>query len=533
MSVKYDAIIIGSGHNGLTTAGYLAKAGKKVLVLERRDTLGGAVCTETMFQSEEFPQGFRMDVGSSAHIMIHQTPVLDELGLYDHGLEYIEMDPMMSFPFPEGEGVLHFYRDIDRTLDSISKFSPRDVQNYKDFIAFWGRINKGVLKTFLVPPTGKNIISEMMRGQFRDGSMFAKGEQMDGLRRILSSYGQVVDEAFEHPYLKTALLWFAAQSGPTPDQSASGDFVGWQAMLHESGAKRPKGGSGMLTQSMIRMIESYGGEVRGNAPVDRILIKNGKAFGVRLFSGEEYLADIIVSNAHVQTTMLKMVGPEHIDDKLLHRIKNINVGNGFGMVLRCAVRELPEYTACPGDQDIHRGLQLLCPSREYMNRAIGDYQKGLPPDEPAVVAMTFSKIDPTLAPDGAHTLFLWAQWHPYTLQNGLDWDQIRETEAEKIYAVAERYAPNLKGKRIDWYIQTPLDIERKHGLLKGNVMHVEMTFDQMFMFRPTPELSQYKTPVTNLYLSSASCHPGGGVFAAAGYNAASVILREHNKKKWF
>lgn len=533
MTNNYDAIIIGSGHNGLTTAGYLAKAGKKVLVLERRDTLGGAVCTETMFQSEEFPRGFRMDVGSSAHIMIHQTPVLDELSLYDYGLEYIEMDPMMSFPYPDGKGVLHFYKDINRTLDSIAQLSPKDVQNYKDFIAFWGRINKGVLKTFLVPPSGKNIMSEMVRGQIRDGSMFGKGDQMDGLRRILSSYGQVVDEAFEHPYLKTALLWFAAQSGPTPDQSASGDFVGWQAMLHESGAKRPKGGSGMLTQAMINMIRAHGGEVRGDSPVDKILIKNGKAFGVRTQQGEELLADIIVSNAHVQTTMLKMVGADHLDASLIHRVKHINIGNGFGMVLRCAVRELPEYTACPGDEDVHKGLQLLCPSREYMNRAIGDYQKGLPPEEPAVVAMTFSKIDPTLAPDGGQTLFLWAQWHPYHMQNGMKWDDIREAEAQKIYNVVERYAPNMKGKLIDWYIQTPLDIERKHGLINGNVMHVEMTFDQMFMFRPTPELSQYKTPVQNLYLSSASCHPGGGVFAAAGYNAASVILGEHGKKKWF
>lgn len=529
----FDAIVIGSGHNGLTTAGYLAKSGQKVLVLERRDTLGGAVCTETMFQSEKYPQGWRMDVGSSAHIMIHQTPVLDELDLYNYGLEYIEMDPIMSFPYPDGKGVLHFHRDVDRTLESIAKLSPPDVQNYKDFIEFWGRINKGVLKTFLVPPSGRNIITEMAKGQMRDGSMFGKGDQMDGLRRILSSYGQVVEEAFEHPHLKTALLWFAAQSGPTPDQSASGDFVGWQAMLHESGAKRPKGGSGMLTQAMINMIRDHGGEVRADAPVDKILIKNNKAFGVRLASGEEILAKRVVSNAHVQTTMLKMVGADHLDANLLHRVKNINVGNGFGMVLRCAVDELPVYTACPDDEHIHKGLQLLCPSREYMNNAIGDFQKGMPPEKPAVVAMTFTKIDPSLAPEGKHTLFLWAQWHPYKLANGVQWDDIREKEAQKIYDVLVDYAPNMKGKLIDWYIQTPLDIERKHGLINGNVMHVEMTFDQMFMFRPTPEMSQYKTPIENLYLSSASCHPGGGVFAAAGYNAAKVILKDSKKKKWF
>jgi phytoene dehydrogenase-like protein len=176
---------------------------------------------------------------------------------------------------------------------------------------------------------------------------------------------------------------------------------------------------------------------------------------------------------------------------------------------------------------------MLCPDRDYMFRAIGDFHRKEPPKEPAVVAMTFSKIDPTLAPEGKHTLFAWAQWHPYELANGVQWDDIREREAEKIYDVVVRYAPNMKGKRLDWYIQSPLDIERKHGLLRGNVMHVEMSFDQMFMFRPTPELSQYKTPIKGLYLSSASCHPGGGVFAAAGYNAAKVVLKDISKKRWF
>lgn len=529
MSSKYDAVVIGSGHNGLTCACYLAKAGHKVLVLERRDTIGGAVCTETMFKSAEWPEGFRMDVGSSAHFMIHQTPVIQELELEKYGLEYIEMDPFMSYPVLGSEKVIHFYRDIERTVESIAKVSEKDTSAYREFIAFWDRINRGVLKAFLVPPTGKNIFFEMMKGQIRDGGMFEKGRQMEGLRQIFSGYEQVVNEYFADPNVRTALIWMAAQSGPPPDQTATGPFVGWQAMLHQSGGKRPRGGSGMLTQAMAAMLRANGGEVRADAPVREILVSGGKAVGVRLESGEEIEAKTVVSNAHVQTTMLKLVGPDHLDPKLFHRVEHINVGNGFGMVLRCAVKELPQYTSCPGDPHIHNGLQLLCPDMPYMKRAIGNYHKGLPPDEPAVVAMTFSKIDPTLCPPGAHTLFLWAQWHPYQLADGLSWDGIRETEAQKIYDVITRYAPNMKDALIDWYIQTPLDIERKHGLLKGNVMHVEMTFDQMFMFRPTPELSNYETPIKNLYLSSASCHPGGGVFAAAGHNAAKVVLR-HLKK---
>ncbi|MEX2346438.1 MAG: NAD(P)/FAD-dependent oxidoreductase [Balneolaceae bacterium] len=522
----FDAVLIGSGHNGLITGCYLAKAGLKVGILERRDTPGGAVCTETMFRSADNPNGFRMDVGSSVHIMIHQTGIIEELRLTDYGLEYIEMDPFMSYPVPDGKGVIHFYKDLDKTLDSIASVAPEDVANYKEFVEFWGKINKGVLKAFLVPPTGKNIITELAKGQFRDGSMFKKGGQMDGLQKILGSYGSVVDNAFESPYMKAALTWFAAQSGPLPDQSATGDFAGWQAMLHQSGAKHPKGGSGMLTQAMIKLIESYGGELITDTPVEKIDISEGKASGVMTEKGDYYKADLVVSNAHVQTTMLKMVGRENLDPSLFKKVENINIGNGFGMVIRCAVEELPRYTAAPDDPHIHNGMQLLAPSVPYMKRAIGDYMKGNPPEEPAVLAMTFSKIDPEVAKDGQHTLYAWAQWHPYELANGVQWDDIREREAEKIYKVVEKYAPNMKGKLLDWYIQTPLDIERKHGMLRGNVMHVEMSFDQMFMFRPTPELSRYETPVKNLYLSSASCHPGGGVFGAAGYNAAKIILKK-------
>jgi phytoene dehydrogenase-like protein len=527
---QFDAVIIGSGHNGLVTGCYLAKAGMKVGVLERRDTIGGAVCTETMFQSDENPNGFRMDVGSSVHIMIHQTGIIEELGLTDYGLEYIDMDPFMSYPVPDGKGVIHFHKDLDRTLESIASVAPEDVANYREFIDFWGRINKGVLKAFMVPPTGKNIFMEMAKGQFRDGSMFKKGEQIDGLQKILGSYGGVVEKSFKNPYLKTALTWFAAQSGPLPDQSATGDFVGWQSMLHQSGAKHPKGGSGMLTQAMKKLIEQHGGEVIADSPVKKIDIADGKARGVVTEKDDYYKADLIVSNAHVQTTMLKLVGREHLDASLFTKVENIQVGNGFGMVIRCAVEELPDYTAAPGDPLIHNGMQLLAPSVQYMNRAIGDFMKGNPPEEPAVLAMTFSKIDPEVAKDGNHTLFAWAQWHPYELSNGEKWDNIREREADKIYGVVEKYAPNMKGKLIDRYIQSPLDIERKHGLLRGNVMHVEMNFDQMFMFRPVPELSRYETPIQNLYLSSASCHPGGGVFGAAGYNAAHVILNKRNKK---
>jgi phytoene dehydrogenase-like protein len=531
MAKQQDIIVVGSGHNGLVTACYLAKEGHNVTILERQEQLGGAVSTETMFQSPDYPEGFRMDVGSSVHIMIHQTGILEELELESYGLDYIEMDPIMSYPVPEGQGVIHFFKDLERTLDSIGQVAPEDVENYREFVDFWGRINEGVLKAFMVPPNGKNIVTELAKGQIRDGGMFEKGKQLGGLQKIISSYGKVVDDAFENPHLKAAIMWFAAQSGPTPDHPATGDFAGWQSMLHQSGAKHPRGGSGMLTQAMANFIRDHGGEIITGAPVQEILIENGKALGVRT-ADNEYRGDAVISNAHVQTTMMKLVGRGHLPKNTYEKVENINVGNGFGMVIRCAVEELPRYSACPDDPHIHNGMQLLAPSVQYMNNAIGDYKQKRPPADPAVLAMTFSEIDPEMAPSGGHTLYAWAQWHPYELQNGLHWDDIREREAQKIYDVVTDYAPNMKDKLIDWYIQTPLDIERKHGLVRGNVMHVEMSFDQMFMFRPIPEMSEYKTPIENLYLSSASCHPGGGVFGAAGYNAANVILKDL-KKSWF
>lgn len=529
---KQDIIVIGSGHNGLITACYLAKEGYSVKVVERRKMAGGAVATETMFRSEQYPEGFRMDVGSSVHIMIHQTGIIEELELEQYGLDYIDMDPIMSYPVPDGKGVLHFFKDLNRTLNSIEKVAPGDVENYRKFVEFWGRINKGVLQAFMVPPSSKNLFLELAKGQIRDGSMFKKGEQASGLQKILSSYGKVVDDAFESPHMKAALTWFAAQSGPTPDHPATGDFAGWQSMLHQSGAKHPRGGSGMLTQALSRCLKAHGGEVVTGTPVQQILVESGTAVGIRT-EEKEFRADIVVSNAHVQLTMMELVGPRHLPSDTYRKIKNINVGNGFGMVVRCAVEELPRYDACPDDPYIHNGMQLLAPSVSYLNDAIGDYLKKKPPKDPAVLAMTFSGIDPDVAPSGGHTLYAWAQWHPYELQDGLHWDDIREQEADKIYDVVSRYAPNMKGKLIDWHIQTPLDIERKLAMPRGNVMHVEMSFDQMFMFRPIPEMSEYKTPVKNLYLSSASCHPGGGVFGAAGYNAARVILKDLRNKYWF
>jgi phytoene dehydrogenase-like protein len=547
----YDVVIVGAGHNGLTCACYLAKAGRKVLVLERRHIVGGAVCTQ-----DDLIPGYRLDVGSSAHIMIHLTPVLRDLELETKfGLEYLEMDPWAHYPILGTGTGISFYRDLDQTCASIAKISPRDADAYRKFVQHWGELNEGIFETFLKPPSPGKIFGTIFKRNLLNIRSRKLWSSMDTSRQLMAPYGSVIEELFEHPAVRTALAWLSAQSGPAPTEMASGDMLGWNAMIHKSGAKRAKGGSGALTQAMAKCLLSHGGEIVCNAEVQSVFpaakANNHqiayKSTGTDFASlGKEIGSNVVrvearklVAACHIHT-FFKMLFSRHalgesgqagLED-LKKRVARTRIGNGFGMIVRHAVEELPDYGdgppgPLPGTKDYQTSLQLLCPSMDYLNSSHRDFMFGLPPRQPSVVAMSFSSLDPTLAPPGKHVLFTWGQYHPYELSNGEDWDSIREREADKLYDLVCQYAPNMRGKMIARYIQTPLDIERTLGLLRANVMHLEMSLDQMFMFRPLPELAKYKVPgLPGLYLTGASTHPGGGVFAASGYNTARVILRE-------
>lgn len=520
----FDILFIGAGHNALVCAGYLAKAGYRVGLLERRPVVGGAVVTE-----EHIP-GFRFDLGGSAHILIHHTPIIRDLSLERYGLNYLDVDPLFFAPYPDGSH-LFVWQDVDRTCESIATVSPQDADTYRRFIDDWTPMAEAMVESFLHPPTPWNVARTLG---------FQSGAYKDLRRRltaILNSYGQLLRTTFASPQVQALIGWMAAQSGPPPTEPLSGPFALWQPMYHRAGIKRPEGGSGMLTQALARMIQDHRGEIFTDAPVARILTENGRAVGAQTADGRRFSARrAVVSGAHIHTTLNLLDGQAPARRTALAR--KAKIGNGFGMIVRFALDALPDYTNLPtgvsGEPGPHhRALQFICPDLDYLDRAYGDFLAGRPSADPALIAMTFSAVDPTLAPPGKHVLFLWGQYYPYELASGESWDDIGDRVADRMLAKLAEYAPNVADAVIGRLVETPLFLERELGLLRGNVMHLEMSVNQMFTMRPALDMSNYRGPLDGLYLTGASTHPGGGIMGAAGRNAATVLLHDLSCKRLF
>jgi phytoene dehydrogenase-like protein len=508
-----DVVVIGAGHNGLVAACYLARAGLDVEVVERDAVVGGAVSTV-----ERFP-GFRVDRGSSAHIMIRHTGILEDLRLDRCGLEYQDLDPWGFAPFgpaDEQEGI-HFYVDLDRTCASIEGVcGARDADAYRAFVLDWSARNLRVFQAFQGPATPLHL-GRTMWGVGRSTGL--DGRELS--RQFLTSGDALLDEHFDDERLKTALAWLGAQSGPPTHEVATADLVGWNTVMHLLPPGHPRGGSGMLSEALQTRLESYGGRVRLGDGAAAITSAGDRVTGVMTESGEHLQASSVVAGCHVLTT-LELTG----DASLLERARRtIRMGNGIGMVVRLATNDLPRYPAAL--PETHRSLQLIAPSRQFLRRAHGEYNAGLTPTAPAVLAMTFSAFDDAIAPAGKHNVTVWGQWHPYALSSGEDWNAIGEREATKLVEAVDRVAPGFASSVEQMHVQTPLDLERELGLRGGQVMHVEMAFDQMFLWRPMPELAGYRVPsLTGLYLCGASMHPGGGVFGASGRSVAGVVLAD-------
>ena len=512
----HDAIVVGSGHNALVSACYLAKRGWDVTVLESDTVLGGAVST-----IERFP-GHLVDRGSSAHLMIRHLGIVEELDLAAHGLHYLDCDPWAFAPAPAGSDrpSIVFHQDLDATCASIeSACGAADADAYRRFVEIWGPRSRRVLDAFAAPPSPRHLLRAFW-------GMDTHGSPARLSREFLTSGDALLDEHFDDERLRAALAWFGAQSGPSTAEVGTAPMVGFAAALHSVPPGRPVGGSGALSTALASRLRAAGGRVQLGDAVTSVQ-QVGSAWHVRTAGGRELRARTVLAGCHVLTTLDLLAAGGHRTTQMARWRRAVRLGPGIGMVVRLATTALPSYPSAPPDAPVHNGLQLLVSDRRQLHAAHGAALAGELPPRPAVLAMSFSGLDPTIAPAGEHQVSLWAQWHPYRLSGGRRWDDVGEREADRIVAELDALAPGFAETVIHRHVQTPLELERELGLLGGNVMHVDMSLDQMMMWRPVPELAGYRVPgLAGIYLTGASTHPGGGVSGASGRNTAAVMLHD-------
>jgi phytoene dehydrogenase-like protein len=522
--------VIGSGHNGMVAACYLAREGLSVEVVESDTVLGGAVSTV-----ERWP-GVLVDRGSSAHVIIRQSGIVEELDLAAHGLRYVDCDPWgfapassPGAPGPDGRPLV-FSVDLDTTCASISEAcGPADAAAYRRFVEVWGPRSRAVAASFGRRPNPAGLLRSFWPlGAPTGGRPRTPGGEL--AVDFLGSGDALLDRWFGSERLKAALAWFGAQSGPPMSEPGTAAMVAWFALLHDVPPGHPVGGSGGLTAALRRRLESDGGRVVLGDGAARLLTEDDGAggrrvTGVQTVAGRRIVADAVVAACHVNVTrgLAGEAAPPALADA------DPPLGNGFGLVVRALTDAPPAYPGVP-PEDALQGLQLLCTDRAELAAAHGDWSAGRLPRVPVPLAMCFSASDDTLAPPGQHVVTIWGQWYPYELADGADWDDLAESEAERLVEAVERYAPGFAASVQRLHIQTPLELERELSLLRGNVMHVEMGLASMFAFRPTPALSGYTVPgLPGLYLAGASTHPGGGVSGNSGRTSARVLLADRRR----
>lgn len=502
-----DVVVVGSGHNGLVAACYLARAGLDVEVVERDHVVGGAVSTV-----ERWP-GVRVDRGSSLHVMIRHTGIVEDLGLAACGLDYIDVDPWaVSF---HGSDALRFAVSIDETCASIEAVCGAPVADaYARFARDWSPRVDALLASFHRPPSVSGLARAFWplgRAAGRSGGELA--------RDFLLPADALLDATFTDERLKSALAWWAAQAGPPPHEPGTAPMVATALLMHRRAPGRPRGGSGMLTAALARRLADLGGTVRTGDGVTA-LRRQADGWSVSTESGERIGARRVMSACHI-ATLFGLLGEAGLRDRL-------RIGTGMGMVLRALTDRLPPYgVEVPG---AHHGMQLLAPDRQLLRSAYGDYLRGDAPADPPLLVLTPTATEPSLAPTGRHVVTIWTQWHPRQLRDGSSWDDVRARETDRLIATMDRYAPGFGSSVVDTLLQTPADLETELGLHAGNVMHLEMSLDTMFALRPLPGWSSYRAPLPGLYLCGASTHPGGGVSGASGRSAAQALIRDLRRR---
>jgi phytoene dehydrogenase-like protein len=511
---QYDVIIIGAGHNGLVAAGYLARAGKKVMVVEKRDRVGGACTLE-----EPFP-GFTMS--PCAYVVSLLRPeIIRDLELHRYGFDAYVKDPQMFVPFQDGNH-LFFRASTEKTIEEIRRLSPHDAEAYPRFLQFFDRASE-ILNPILLeePPSVADLAARF------------RGEDEEIYRRLMfgSLYDMLADY-FESDYLRAA---FAGQGvigtfiGPKTPGSV---YVMWHHMFGEVNGEKGmwgyvRGGMGRISFAMAASAEAHGAIIRTNAPIAKILVHNGRAEGVRLENGEELRADTVFSNVEPKRTFLQFCADADLDKDFLKRISRFKSESGV-IKLNVALKELPSFKCLPGTTPglQHGGSCDITPTPDWVQDAFEYAARGELSPQPYIEAYMQSATDPTVAPAGHHTISMFCQYAPYHLK-GREWtEEVKKEMVGNIINTMTEFAPNFADAIIDYQALSPVDIEQRYGLPNGNIFQGEITPDQLFSLRPTPECARYRTPVEGLYLCGSGVHPGGGVMGAPGHNAAKALLSD-------
>jgi phytoene dehydrogenase-like protein len=522
--IQYDAIIIGGGHNGLVAAGYLARAGKKVVVLERRHIIGGATVTEEIIPGFKFTE-------FSYVVSLLRPEIIRDLKLPEHGLKILPL-PSTFTPMDNGD-YLAGWDDHDLTRQEIYRHSPKDAEAYDEYGRRMARLAKAIkpILSMLPPdPTSlhpKDLMGLLKLGQFA-GSLSEK--EMYGLAKIMTqSAADMLEEWFE----TDALLGTKCASG------IIGTFLGPRSpstayvLLHHymgeiDGAFRAwgfaKGGTGGIAEAIGSSARALGAEIRVNATAKQVIVKGGRAVGVALENGDEVHAKAVLSSADPFVTFLKLVEAKYLPEDLLHSVKKFRSRGSSGKV-NIALSELPQFTALPGEGALHRGAISVSPSIDYIERAYDDAKYGRFARQPYVDMIIPSMIDPDMAPPGKHVMSCFVQYAPYDIEGGWD-DAKREAFGETVISTIERYAPNIRRAIIGKEVLTPADVESIAGITGGNIFHGELLLHQLFFMRPATRWSSFRTPLPGYYLAGSGAHPGGGIMGAPGKFAAELALKD-------
>lgn len=527
---SYDAILVGAGHNGLTAAAYLARAGLSTLVLERRQIVGGCCVTE------EIAPGCRASTTSYIASML-RPEVIRDLKLRAHGLRMAPCDPALQVPFPDGQ-LVAWWADRDRTVAELNKFSPKDAKTFVRVDEQLKKLARYLQPFFLEPPPepGTNSL-DGWSGLLRVGKRL-RGISSTEIAQLISflsgSLGDFLDRHYESEKVKTLFLAnnvYGKHGGPYQPGSALG------LLFHLlSGGDQERqgfyghviGGMGAITQAMAAAARSCGAEIRTEAAVARIEVRDGRAQGVILEDGTEVRGRAVLSNADPKRTFLRMVAASDLPEDFLHAIRGIKMDGPCAKV-NLALGEEPRFIGTPADAPpLQRALYTLVPSLEFAERCYDVAKFGDIPDELWVDCVVASNADDSLAPPGKHIMTCFVQYVPYRLRQG-SWDEKRDLLTERVVRKIAEHAPNVPNAIIACQTLTPLDLERTYGLTEGNIFHGDLNLEQLFFMRPAPGWSQYRTPIAGLYLCGAGAHPGGGVTGAPGHNAAHQVLRDWKK----